>query len=565
MTPEISWLELAMGMTGGLALFLFGMEKLAQSLRAVAGDRMRAVLSILSSNRFAGLATGVVITAMVQSSSVTTVMLVGFVSASLMSLSQTIGVILGADIGTTVTAQLIAFKVTHYALLLVASGYLATLLVRQERHKDYGYVVMSLGLIFFGMAVMSDAMRPLRDYPPFLDLMVDMGNPLQGIAVGALFTAIIQSSGATMGVIIVLALQGVITLEGGIALALGANIGTCATAGLAAIGKPREAVRVAVAHVGFKIVGVLLVLPFISPFADFVASLSTPPEGLSGAELLAQTVPRQVANAHTLFNVGIAALFIPFTTQFARLITRLVPDRALREETAIIEARFLDPLLLETPGPALVAARQEIERLGRRSAGMFRDVLPALLDGPDERLADIERRDEEVDALYGRIVTFLGELSKLRLHSRQTAELLELMAVANHLETIGDLVQDDLVDLGRKRVRDQLVISDATRAKLLALHAHVADQLDAAVRAVVNEDPALRNQVRAGKTEMERLLASASAHQAARLVADAPQRLEVYALETEIIDRMHRIYYHARRLPKGVRHGGHSPADDAAA
>ena len=232
-TVEISWFFLAIGLLGGLSLFLFGMEKMSDALKNVAGEKMKDILGLLSNNRIMGLITGAIVTAVIQSSSVTTVMLVGFVTANLMSLSQTIGVILGADIGTTITAQIVAFKVTKYALLLLTVGFAMLFFSGKEKMQQYGYMIMGLGMIFFGMGVMSDAMEPLRSYQPFIDLMASMSNPILAIVVAAIFTALIQSSSATMGVLIVLAMQGLITLQAGIALALGANIGTCITAGLA--------------------------------------------------------------------------------------------------------------------------------------------------------------------------------------------------------------------------------------------------------------------------------------------------------------------------------------------
>ncbi|MGN7612875.1 Na/Pi cotransporter family protein [Magnetococcales bacterium HHB-1] len=331
-TTSVDFFTLVVHLLGGLAVFLYGMNKMSRALRKVAGDRMRDLLARLTSNRVAGLFTGLSVTAVIQSSSVTTVMLVGFVSAGLMNLTQAVGVILGADIGTTVTAQIIAFKVTQYAGLAIAGGLLLMMLARTKNVRQYGHLFLGLGLIFLGMAEMSDAMYPLRSYAPFLALMSDVANPFVGVMVSALFTALIQSSSAAMGVVVVLASQGVLSLEGAIALALGANIGTCITAGLAAIGQPREAVRVALAHVLFKVAGVLLIIGFIPEFAQITRDISpVAEEGLIGHAALAAEVPRQVANAHTLFNIGIALLFLPVVGWFARFCIWLLPDSAVQD------------------------------------------------------------------------------------------------------------------------------------------------------------------------------------------------------------------------------------------
>ena len=271
---DIEWFDMGMKLLGGLALFLFGMEQMADSLKAVAGERMKLILAKLTTNRFMGAVTGAFVTAIIQSSSVTTVLVVGFITAGLMSMAQSVGVIMGANIGTTITAQIVAFKVTKFALLMVAAGFGMLFASKQEKIKQYGGMLMGLGLVFFGMSVMSDAMSPLRSYQPFLDLMTRMDNPLIGILVAAGFTGLIQSSSATTGIVIVMATQGFISLEAGIALAFGANIGTCVTAMLAAIGKPREAVRAAAVHVLFNVFGVLLWVGLIPHLAEVVTWLS---------------------------------------------------------------------------------------------------------------------------------------------------------------------------------------------------------------------------------------------------------------------------------------------------
>jgi len=265
------------GLGGGLALFLYGMRKMTESLKTVAGGGMKSLLAKLTTNRFTAALAGILITAVIQSSSVTTVLVVGFISAGLMTLSQSIGVILGASVGTTITAQIIAFKVTQYALLFIAVGFLMELTARKEAVKHYGIMLMGLGLLFFGMELMSQATYPLRSYAPFIELMQSMKNPLYGILIGTLFTAVVQSSSATTGVVIVLAGQGFISLDAGIALVFGANVGTCITALLATIGKPREAVRAAVVHVVYKVLGVLIWLAFIPQLAEVVRPIFSYP------------------------------------------------------------------------------------------------------------------------------------------------------------------------------------------------------------------------------------------------------------------------------------------------
>ena len=554
---QLDWVRMVIQLAGGLALFLFGMDQMGASLKNVAGDQMRQILGKLTTNRLMGLVTGTVVTAVIQSSSVTTVMLVGFVTANLMSLSQAIGVILGADIGTTVTAQIVAFPIKKYALLLVAVGFLMTVTSRKEDIRQYGILVMGLGLIFFGMAVMSDAMKPLRSYEPFIALMQNVSNPLVGILVSTAFTALVQSSSATMGIIIVLASQGLISLEGGIALALGANIGTCATAGLAALGKPREAVRVAVAHVTFKIVGVLLIVGFIPPFADLVRSISPVSEHLTGMDRLAADTPRQVANAHTVFNVGIGLLFLPLAGVFARFCEWVVPDRPMtetEEAAARFEPKYLDDVLLDTPVLALERTQLEIGRLADRVSDMYEAFLEPTFAHDTRRLEEIAEMDGEVDALHGRIVEYLARISLHELSRKETEALIRAMQAANQIEYMGDLIETNLVRLGQKLAEDQVTVSSVTGDIIRDYHRKVGDALREAGDAFRESDAQLARRVRRMKPEMADLAMHSMRNALDRLVVDEPNRLQAYTREMELIENLTRIFRHSRRLAGLVVH-----------
>ena len=416
------WLPVAFGLLGGLALFLFGLRLMTDAVKAVAGGSMRAMLARLTRNRFTGALTGAFVTAVIQSSSVTTVLLVGFVTAGLMTLEQSVGVIMGANIGSTVTAQIIAFKVTDYALLMIALGYGATLFVKRRKFGLYGNALLGMGLLFLGMSLMSQATHPLRSYPPFLDLMLGMAHPLLGIAVGMLFTALVQSSAATTGIVIVLASGGMIRLEAGIALAFGANIGTCATAMLAALGKPREAVRAAVVHVVFNVAGVLVWLAFIDRLASLVQSF--------GGD-----VPRQIANAHTVFNIVNTVLFIGLTGPFARVARVLVPDR---KSAADIEVRpkYLDSGLLDTPSLAIQASRMEIGHVGGIVEGMLARSLRVVLHGETSDLDVLEAQGKDVDRIYTATVEYLGRISRSPLTDLQLRRLTGGAAILNHVQNV---------------------------------------------------------------------------------------------------------------------------------
>jgi phosphate:Na+ symporter len=541
---------LIFGLLGGLALFLFGMGQMADSLKVVAGDRMKAILARLTRNRVAGVLTGAFVTAVIQSSSVTTVLVVGFISAGIMTLGQSVGVILGADIGTTVTAQIIAFNIKEYSLLLVAAGFLVMFVARRETTRYYGTAIMGLGLVFLGMGIMGEAMKPLRSWQPFLNVMAGMENPWLGIAVGAVFTALVQSSSATVGIIIVLGSQGLVSLPAGIALLLGANIGTTVTALLASIGRPREAQRAAVIHLIFKVVGVLIWVFLIPQLIWLAVQVSPSHPELAGTARLAAEAPRQFANAHTLFNVVNTLLFLPFTGGFVWLVRRLVPDRKNGDRK--VQIKYLDEGLLRTPAFALDRARLEMLHMGDLVRAMLKDILPVTLGGDREDLKGFSVRDDEVDQLHGEIVTYLGRVSQEALTAPQTEELLQLMEATNDLENIGDIIETNLVSLGRSRLDDGVHVSAATAAVLEEFHISVSRALDMALVAVSQKNEAAAAEVVGMKGEINRQADSAAIHEARRLVAHEPGRLAAYTFEVDVLESLKRVFYFTKRMARAA-------------
>ena len=344
-TSSLDLSAMAMGLLGGIALFLYGVEKMTDALRAVAGDGLKDLLARSTSSRLRGVVTGTLVTAAIQSSTVTTVLLVGFIGAGLMTLEQAVPLILGANVGTTLSAQIIAFNVTQYGLLLLALGFFAGTFAKRAPVRQWGWIVMGLGVLFLGMDIMNNAMRPLRTYEPFVEFMKSMEQPFVGFLVGAVFTVLVQSSLATTSIVIVLGSQGFVTLEAGIPLILGANVGTCATALLAAVGKPPAARQAALVHTLFNALGALAWLPLVGLLAAAAREISPSAVDLEGAARLAADVPRQVANSHLLFNIANTLIALPFTASLAALARRLAPDRP-----SAASARFapvnLDPAFL---------------------------------------------------------------------------------------------------------------------------------------------------------------------------------------------------------------------------
>jgi phosphate:Na+ symporter len=541
--------DLWAGLFGGLALFLYGMDIMTHALKRAAVDYMKDLLAKMTRNRLVGVSMGALITAIIQSSSVTTVLLVGFISAGLMSMAQSVTVIMGANIGSTFTAQILAFKVTELALPMITVGFLVSLLSRRELWREYGLLLLGLGFVFYGMGVMSGAMKPLRSYEPFIEFMVSLDNPLLAVLIGAVFTGIIQSSAATTGILIVMASQGLIGLESAIAMALGANIGTCMTAGLASIGKSREAVRAVAVHVLFNVGGVMLWVGFIPELAQMAQWLSPAKAELTGLDRLAAEAPRQIANAHTLFNVINTVVFIGFSAQFARFVEWLIPDRPVTVE-ARFQPKFLDEGLLSTSSIALDAARREIGRLGKRVHEMVGAAMPAALSGTRAELERVAALDKVVDALHRAIIGYLRAISLTSLSDAQSSQLMTLIQIANDLEHIGDQVATNIVTSAGKRIDEGVVMSEKTAAAIGQFHAKVLGALNGALEAVANEDTERAMSVRAMKEDVAEMGQQIARHGIQRLTADAPKRLETYAREMEMVEILDGIFKVARRIAR---------------
>jgi phosphate:Na+ symporter len=548
-TDTIDWLKLGMGLFGGLAMFLFGMEQMSDGLKAAAGDALKDVLSRLTSNRFMGALTGAFVTAVLQSSSVTTVLVVGFVSAGFMTIAQSVGVIMGANVGTTITAQIVAFNITQYALMMVAIGFLMLFTGKSEKTRHYGGILMGLGLVFYGMGVMGDAMQPLRSYQPFLDLMISMENPLLGILIGAAFTGLVQSSSATTGIVIVMASSGLISLPAGIALAFGANVGTCVTAALASLGKPVEAVRAAMVHIIFNIAGVLLWVMFIPQLADFIVAVSPSSPDLSGKARMAADVPRQIANAHTVFNVANTLLFIGFTTFFARLVEKLVPARPV-EKKIIIEPRYLEKDVVGIPSMALEQVRFELGHMGEIINEMFSTLRSGVRERDKQKCEAVLKLDDKVDILHDAILEYLRELRQEPLTDKQSDRFQALMSATVNLQNLANIINDELVEVGKGFIDLGVEPSEATRLLITNLADKVAHAVDQVIQAVREEDETAAEEVITVKDEVRRIADEFLMRQSERIGIQDSGHLNLVRLEMEFLDKLRGIYTLAKRVAK---------------
>lgn len=547
---QLDWFTMLMWLFGGLSLFLYGMEKMIKGLLVVAGDRMKEMLAKLTTNRVMGALTGAGVTAVIQSSSVTSVLAVGFVSAGLMSAGQAAGVIMGANLGTTVTAQIVAFKVTHFALLMVAIGFVIQFVSNLRKKVAVGQLIMGLGLIFFGMNLMGEGMEPLRSYEPFLELMREMQNPLYGILVGLIFTALVQSSSATIAIIIVMASNGFLTLPAGIALAMGANIGTTITAMLATIGKSREALRTALIHVQFNILGVLIWLPFIPELSNIAIMISAHEviQNSTMADLAANT-PREIANANTIFNLISLAIFLPFIPLFLWVVNRVVP--VLSEERVVGEFKpeFLDQSLLSDPSLALQAVNYELE-LYEKQFGLFYRRAIMMISKPN--MAKLTREDliiHRLRAYQRQILSYLGRIGQSEMTPEEQQEHMKLMNVVNNLESMLDAIQSNILAVVHEMMQDEIKPSETMLNLVGQFTTEVGKAIENALLSIYKKDSEVAMQVIAIKPTIDHLMQEALTHQIKRFQPNE-SRLNVFRYEMQLVDGFKQLHTLSKRTAR---------------
>lgn len=507
-------------------LILYGMSLAGEGLQKAAGGRLRGFLRNVTSNRVKGVGVGAAITALLQSSSATTVMLVGFVGSGLLGLGETMGVILGADIGTTLTIQILAFDIYDYSIVLIGIGVLMRLVAKKGKASEVGQIILGFGFIFFALKVLVATFEPMALNPLLKDALLGVSkDPFAGIIISALLTALFQSSAATLGLAITAAHSGLLTLDAAMPIVLGANIGTCATALISSAGASVDARRVALAHILFKVFGVLIVLPFLGVFSETV--------GRTASEL-----PRQVANAHTFFNIGIAVIFLPFTGPFTRLVKFLLPERAVAERFG---PKYLDPLVLTSPTLALVQATRECLREVDIVQEMLRKTSAVFIRHDFATLEEIQERDDDVDLLDREIKLYLTKISRESLSEEQARREFEIMLFSNNLENIGDVIDKNLMELARKKINGQLSFSSEGAAEILKLHAKLMENFELGVAAFTGSDPELARRLLSHKqkfSEMERDLRQAHID---RLYRGFKESIDTSSIHLDVLTNYKRI------------------------
>lgn len=425
--------EMIFQVIGGLGLFLFGMNSMSEGMQKIAGEKLKKIIGAVTNNRFLAVGIGVLVTGIIQSSSVTTVMVIGFVNAQIMNLSQALGVILGANIGTTVTGWILVIDMIKYGLPVAGLASIVLLFSKKEATKIKATMVMGIGLVFFGLNLMSSGLKPVKDMPAFIEFFHKFdASTMSGVIlcafIGMLTTAVVQSSSATLGITITLAMQGLITPETGVALVLGENIGTTITAYLASLGTSINAKRAALAHFGFNFIGVIWVLsifPYYLKVLHFVTNDSA-------------NIALQIATAHTMFNISNVCLFIPFTKQYAKLLVKLIPD-----DGSILEEKFtrLDKRMLETPAIALELVKEELVSAGEAISNLFDNYEIILSEKHDKTSPVVKKMFSEEDRL-DMVQKEISEISKeallLELPYSQIFDAKIGLSLADEYETISD-------------------------------------------------------------------------------------------------------------------------------
>lgn len=491
--------KLIFGLMGGLGLFLFGMKTMSEGLQKIAGEKLRQILAALTNNRIVGTLVGAAVTALVQSSSATTVMVVGLVNAGLMSLVQATGVVLGANIGTTITAQIIAFKISYLALPAIGVGAGLRLFSKDRKWTYVGEIVLGFGLLFFGMETMKHAFDPIKTSQEFHHFFTLVGdNHLLGVLIGAVMTVVVQSSSATIGVTLALASSGLISFEASMALILGENIGTTVTANLAAIGTNLAARRTAFSHFLFNLIGVCYMLLLFPVFIHFVDKL-TPGD----ADFVIQTqqqaidfgaaigdkpfISRHIANSHTLFNVFNVLIFLPMIGVLAKLSTLCLRGK---EEELEYQLKFIDNRVLNTPPIALGQAKSETRRMACLAMDMVKETMEFLEDQDLKRVAPLERSENLVDLLQREITDFLVALSQKSISQDTSRQIASMMNMINDLERVGDHCEN-LWRLGQKQTDLKVTFSDTAREGMANIAGHCQDFLNFVIEAMEREDASL--------------------------------------------------------------------------
>lgn len=468
-------MEIALGIIGGLGLFLYGMHLMGEGLQKSAGAKLKRIIELLTSNRIMGVLIGTLVTAVIQSSSATTVMVVGFVNAGIMNLSQAIGVIMGANIGTTMTAQLVSFDLEGMAPVALGIGVVMYLFSSKQKTKHIAEIFIGFGILFTGMEFMKDAVKPLREYQGFVDTLVGFGqHPILGVLAGFGITAIVQSSSASMGMLLALASQGLLPLAAALPILYGDNIGTCVTSLLSSIGASKNARRAAIMHLSFNVIGTILFMLLLNrPIMALVTSLD--PNDIS----------RQIANSHTLFNLINVIIQLPFAGLLVKLSMKILPIK--EDENESKPTKYLDDRMIETPEIALGNTVKEVLRMGKKAKEALETSMDSLFEKSNEKVNKTFETEKLINQLQKDLLNYLLKLSKAPLSETAREVVDELFNTVNDIERIGDHAEN-IAELAQGAIEKDVKLSEKGVEELRDLYNKVISTYKYSLEAMKNGD-----------------------------------------------------------------------------
>ncbi len=522
----------------GMALFLFGLRMLSGGMEKLTGSHIQEWLDKMTRNPLRGAFLGAAATALIHSSGLLMVTMIGLINASLMTLPQAIGVMMGQEIGTTITAQIVAFKIGNFNTLFIIVGVILVEFFAHRNSQTYGEILLGIGIVFLGMEMMSDALETLVEIPLVAQWLSAMGQiPLAGVLAGAVLTAIVQSSTAVTSLLVAMGMSGAIELRGAVALLLGANIGSCVMGLIASLSLSRSARRASIAQILINVVGVLLFLPFITPFTNLISHTST-------------LLPRQIANAHTIFNVIVSVILFPFINQIARTVEWLIPDKPVKEDATRVTA-YIDEREYRLPSVALTEATRELYRMGEITAQMLEHGRKAFLEADMEAAEWVLQQEREfVDPLRKAVEDFVNRLMQENLSVPQQRKCFQIKSLVIDIERVGDLAED-MAEAAQRKAAQQIEFSPYAAADFARLSEHVQHTYMCALHAIRDSDHALGHQACSLEDEFDNLYMAARQGHIDRL-RDEICTPEADVLFVEILRNLERISDHADNLGVSV-------------
>jgi len=544
-----SWIFfLIAGLLGGISIFLYGMNILGKGMVSATGNKMRNLTNKFIKNRFSGFIAGFVLALLVQSNTAASVLTIGFVESGLVSFVQSLSMLLGAAVGTTVTAQLIALNITDYALFIIAIGFGTVMFSRNNKFKYIGRAILGLGLLFMGMYVISETMAPLKNYTKFVEILIGLENPFIGIAVGFIFTMALNSTIAFIGIIITVSTQGFLSIEAAIPLILGSNMGNTLIPIIASLKAGREAQRAALANILFKFSAVLIFVWWIPELANLAKSFS--PSRLSHVsdyEYFAETVPHQIANVHTFFNIGMAIVMLPLINVYAYLIKKILPDK---KEKSPFELNYIDMAVNVSPALTLSLAKKEALRMGDKIKELVSLCLFPFIERNENVLKIWQALENEADFLQKNINKYLVTVSSQSVDEQQLNEAFQIMYIVKELEMIGDIVNTNLRHQAVKWLASDYSFSEEGKAELETIHLKALKQISRSMEVFAEFDKERAEHVRNKYKQYAELAESLEKSHYERLFTQNQQTLSSSEVHLELLGLLNSVNRHATNIAR---------------